>query len=220
MYSFTPRFYLLWKIVKNIVRCWEPYYWRLRVVRWYTEPSGTTFITTRRRIPKRLYTRTSKVYISGHGTSSGSRFLRKYITAGTNYQPTRHASTSFSTSSIYTGDNHKTSSANYFANIPKAASLLCLNLFGSSTYFTLRYPTARHISLYLRYSEMLRNEDWYVVTDVSFPPPTVTSPITTARSHLPCSRSLKSHTSSNPRFSALFANRLCAVGFCIAYEGG
>jgi hypothetical protein len=149
----------------------------------------------------------------------GQQILRKYITVGTNYQPSHQSSTSVSTCFIYTGDKHKTGSANYFATVATAASLISLNLFGSFTYFSLRCPTTRHTSLYLRSSGMLRSSDWYLVTDVSVPSPTVTRPKRTARSHLSRNRSLISHTSFTPRFPTLFANTLCAAVFFIAYKG-
>ena len=127
------------------------------VLRCDTVMSGTTFIKTRRHVPKSLH-------------------FKKCVTVGTNYHPSHQASTSVSTCSIYTGDKHKTGSPDHFATIAKAASLLWLNLFGSSTYFTLRCPTGRHMTLYLRSSGMLQSSDWYLVTDVWVPSSRVTSP--------------------------------------------
>jgi hypothetical protein len=91
------------------------------------------------------------------------RFLSKCSTVGTNYQPSHQVSTSVSTCSVWTGNKHKTGSANYVATITTAAALLRLSLFGSSVCCSLRCPTARH----MWHRSSLFSADRYLFTYVS-----------------------------------------------------
>ena len=117
-------------------------------VRYDTAPSGNIsqrhgIITHKACIlEKQLYC-CLRVKLWGMGNCLISTFQRKCITVGAKYPPSDPANTSDSSCSIYTSDKYITSSTNYFATIAKAASLLWISLFGSSTYFSLRSLIAR-----------------------------------------------------------------------------